>query len=203
MNRNRSAPGAIGAFQPRRRALLGAAAALPLLLAGGCAVTRSTKAPAERRREINAGIDSTLQRLYAEVRGSRELAAKARGLLVFPSILAAGLGIGGEYGEGGLRVGNRVEGYYSIASGSFGFQAGAQSKALVMLFMTGEALDRFRNSSGWTAGADASVALVKIGANGEIDLNSLSQAVNVFALTNAGLMYNLTIEGTKVSRLEI
>lgn len=188
-----------------RRAVLGLACA-PLLLAAGCghiAMTTGDKSPETRRREINAGADNTLNRLYQEVRGSRELAGRARGILVFPSILAAGLLFGGEYGEGVLRSGGRAQGYYRIASGSFGFQAGAQSKAVVMLFMTEEALAKFRSSNGWQAGVDASVALVKIGANGEIDTNSVNNDVNVFALTNAGLMYNLTVEGTKITRLDL
>jgi lipid-binding SYLF domain-containing protein len=97
----------------------------------------------------------------------QELAAKARGILVFPKIYAAGLGFGGEYGEGALKVDGASVGYYRTSSVTWGFQAGAQSKALIMMFMTQEALDKFRNSSsGWTAGADASVAVIKTGAQG-------------------------------------
>ena len=187
-----------------RRALVLAAVTAPALLAAGCAVTRGSEtSSASKRREIDTGVDATLNRLYTEVRGSRELAAKSRGVLVFPSILAAGLVVGGEYGEGALRVGGRTQGYYRATSASFGFQAGAQSKSLIMMFMTQDALDKFVNSKGWTAGADASVAFLRVGANGEIDTTSASQAVNAFALTNAGLMANLTIEGTKFSRIDL
>lgn len=185
-----------------RRGMLGALAAVPLLMATGCAVTRGgDKTPEARRREINAGADATLARLYEQVRGSREVTAKANGLLVFPAILAAGLVVGGEYGEGVLRAGGRPQGYYRAASGSFGFQAGAQSKAVVIAFLSQAALDKFRNSNGWTAGVDGSVALAKLGANGEVDTNSIRGDVAAFALTNAGLMYNLTIEGTKIARI--
>jgi lipid-binding SYLF domain-containing protein len=188
-----------------RRGVLGALAAVPLLLATGCAVTRGheDKSPAARRREIDTAADNTLSRLHSEVRGSSELTAKARGMLIFPSILAAGLVVGGEYGEGVLRAGGRSQGYYRAASGSFGFQAGAQSKAVVILFLTDDALSKFRNSNGWTAGVDASVALAKIGANGEVDTSSIKNDVAAFALTNAGLMYNLTIEGTKITRMDL
>lgn len=187
-----------------RRSLLALLAGAPLGLAAGCAATGgASESPSDKRRQIDSGVDATLNRLYTQVRGSQELATKARGVLVFPSILAAGLIVGGEYGEGALRTGGRTRGYYRVASGSFGFQAGAQSKALVMLFMTQQALDDFVNSSGWTAGADASVALLKVGANGEIDTSTLSQSVNAFALTNAGLMASLSLEGTKFSRLEM
>jgi Uncharacterized conserved protein len=187
-----------------RRGMLGALAAVPLLLAG-CAVTRrgEEKTPAERRRDIDTEADTTLARLREQVRGSGELIAKSRGMLVFPRILAAGLVVGAEYGEGVLRAGGRSQGYYRATSGSFGFQAGAQSKAVVILFLTDEALTKFRDSNGWTAGVDASVALVKVGANGEVDTASIRNDVVAFALTNAGLMYNLTIEGTKIARLDL
>ncbi|NML13960.1 BPSL1445 family SYLF domain-containing lipoprotein [Azohydromonas caseinilytica] len=202
MNRSPS-PLLLSGANPARRGLLGALAAAPLLLASGCAVTRGgdDKSPETRRREIDTAADATLARLHDQVRGSRELTAKARGLLIFPRILAAGLVVGGEYGEGVLRTGGRNEGYYRAASGSFGFQAGAQSKAVVIAFLTQEALDKFRNSNGWTAGADASVAVAKVGANGEVDTNSIRSDVAAFAMTNVGLMYNLTIEGTKIARI--
>jgi lipid-binding SYLF domain-containing protein len=86
---------------------------------------------------------------------------------------------------------------------SVGFQAGAQSKAVVLLFMTKDALDKFRNSKGWTAGVDGSVALLKVGANGEIDTTTANNPVQALVLTNAGLMANLNLEGTKISKLEL
>jgi len=136
------------------------------------------------------------------VPGSRELAGKARGILAFPKVYAAELGIGGEYGAGALQMGGKTLAYYKTTSLSIGFQAGAQSKGLVLMFMTQDALDKFRSSGGWTAGADASVAVLKQGANGTIDSSSATAAVNAFALTNAGLMAATTIDGSKISKLE-
>lgn len=186
-----------------RRRLVATLAAAPALVLAGCAATSGNNAsPTSKRRAIDAEVDSTLARLYREVGGSRELAVKSRGMLVFPSILAAGFIVGGEYGEGALRVANATRGYYRMTSGSFGFQAGAQSKAVVMLFMTQEALDKFLASSGWTAGADASVALLKVGANGEVDTTTASQSVVAFGLTNSGLMAGLSVEGSKISKIE-
>ena len=170
-----------------------------------CSTTTSTttapgKAEASSARtEIDAGVDSTLNRMYTQVSGSRELVTKADGVLVFPRVLAAGLGVGGEYGKGALRAKGKHAGYYSLASVSVGFQAGAQSKAIVVLFMTKEALDKFRASQGWSIGADASVAVVKLGANGAIDSTTITSPVQVIVMTNAGLMANLTLEGTKIS----
>ena len=184
-------------FLTQSATLLGAGA----LLLSGCTTTPGA-GTAGKRENIDAEANAALSRLASTVPGSRELVSKARGVLVFPSVLAAGFGIGGEYGEGALRVGGRTVDYYSTASASFGLQIGAQSKAVIFLFMTQEALDKFRNSQGWTAGVDASVAVVKAGVNGDVDLNTATQPVNVFVMTNKGLMANLTIEGTKVTKLK-
>ena len=173
------------------------------LLLSGCTTTPMTGAGStDKHGEIDTSATAALSRLSSTIPGSRELLSKARGVLIFPSVLAAGLGIGGEYGEGVLRVGGRSVDYYSTASASFGLQIGAQSKAIIFLFMTEEALDKFRNSKGWTAGVDASVAVVKAGVNGDVDLNTATQPVNVFIMTNQGLMANLTVQGTKVTKLK-
>ena len=189
----------------RRFLALTAITALATLPLGGCTTTTTSgkSDPAATRRDIDAGIDNTLERLYKEVRGARELVGKANGVLVFPNVLAAGFVVGGEYGKGALRVHGAHAGYYSVASLSVGFQAGAQSKAVVILFMTQDAYNKFRNSKGWTAGADASVAIVHVGANGEIDTTTANNPVSAFVLTNAGLMANLNLEGTKISRLDL
>jgi lipid-binding SYLF domain-containing protein len=163
----------------------------------------SAGANMNKRREIDASVNGALDKMYASVKGSRELVSKARGVLVFPSVLQAGFVVGGEYGEGALRVGGSTQGYYNTVTASFGLQIGAQSKAVIFLFMTQDALDKFQRTDGWTAGADASVALVKIGANGAVDLNTATSPVEVVVMTNAGLMANLNIEGTKVSKLKI
>ncbi|MBN4664777.1 hypothetical protein HUS70_06255 [Pandoraea nosoerga] len=186
-----------------------AAAAFAL---AGCTTTtpsqadRSDKAAgtnANKRREIDAAVNGALEKMYASVKGSRELVNRARGVLVFPSVLQAGFVVGGEYGEGALRVGGATKGYYNTVTASFGLQIGAQSKAVIFLFMTQDALDKFQRTDGWTAGADASVALVKVGANGAVDLNTATSPVEVIVMTNAGLMANLNVEGTKVTKLNI
>jgi lipid-binding SYLF domain-containing protein len=127
--------------------------------------------------------------------------SKARGVLIFPSVIAAGLVVGGEYGEGVLRVGGSAVDYYSIASVSFGLQAGAQSKAMIFFFMTEDSLKKFQASKGWSVGADASVAVLHAGANGELDLSGATGPVLAVVMTNAGLMANLTLEGAKITRL--
>ncbi|HDR9834424.1 MULTISPECIES: BPSL1445 family SYLF domain-containing lipoprotein [Burkholderia cepacia complex] len=171
----------------------------------GCTTTTmadSENGQAGKRRSIDAGVDSTLTRLYGTANGSRELVRRARGVLTFPSVVDAGFIIGGQYGEGSLRVGGQTTGFYSTITGSIGFQAGMQSRAIVFLFMTEESLARFRNMDGWSAGGDASVAVLKVGANGDIDTSSASNQVNAFVLTNSGLMAGVSLQGTKVTRLK-
>lgn len=158
---------------------------------------------ASKRREIDAGVDGAMNKLFATANGSRELAAKAEGILVFPSVLAAGFIVGAEYGEGALRVAGQSVGYYRTTTASFGLQAGAQSKALILMFMTPDSLASFRASKGWTAGVDGSVALATIGANGKVDTNTASAPIIGFVVTNAGLMANLSFAGTKFGKLDI
>ncbi|MGF7135695.1 lipid-binding SYLF domain-containing protein [Paraburkholderia sp. EB58] len=177
------------------------------LALAGCTTSSGTPDNAStnmsKRQSIDASVDGTMSRLFQTVPGSRELVSKARGVLVFPSVIQAGLIVGGQYGEGSLKVGGSTVGYYSTVSGSFGLTAGAQSKAIIFLFMTQDALDKFRNTDGWSAGGDASVALVKMGANGSIDTTTATAPVEVFVMTNTGLMGDISINGTKVSRLKI
>lgn len=193
----------------RRNFMLKTTAALAFggLALAGCTTSGSShdtpSTNASKRQSIDASVDGTMSRLFTTVAGSRELVSKARGVLVFPSVLQAGFIVGGQYGEGALRVGGGTVGYYSTISGSLGLQAGAQSKAIVFLFMTQDSLDKFRNSDGWAVGGDASVALVKVGANGAIDSTTATAPVEVFVLTNAGLMADVSLQGTKVSRLKI
>jgi lipid-binding SYLF domain-containing protein len=171
----------------------------------GCTTTPSSNASRgeqmDKRRAIDAGVDSTLARLYGIASGSRELVGKAHGVLTFPSVIDAGFVVGGQYGEGSLRVGGQTIGYYSTATGSIGWQIGAQSRAIVFLFMTEESLNRFRSRDGWSAGGDASIAVLKVGANGALDTSTASGQVNALVITNTGLMAGASLQGTKVTRL--
>lgn len=173
--------------------------------AAGCTTT-GTNSPtdaAAKRQEIDAGADGAINRLFSTVDGSRELASRAQGILIFPRVLSAGLGIGGEYGEGVLRSKGASVGYYRTTSGMIGLTAGGQSKAVVLMFMTPEAYNKFVNSSGWTVGADASVALAKVGANGKLDTITGQQPVIGFVQTNAGLMFDISLDGSKIGKLNI
>ncbi len=159
-------------------------------------------ADAASKVEIDAKVKATISVFYEQVKSGKELARKAEGMLVFPEVYKAGIGIGGEYGEGALLIKGKTVDYYSTAAASIGFQLGAQIKSQVILFMTRKALKEFRNSDGWKAGADGSIAVATIGADGSIDTETAKDPIIGFIFSNKGLMYNLTFEGAKMSRIK-
>lgn len=152
--------------------------------------------------EIDAKADATLKTFNTKVDAAEQLTAKSAGMLIFPAVYKAGFGIGGEYGEGALRINGVSVAYYSTASASIGFQLGAQKKSIILLFMTTKALQDFRNSKGWEVGVDGSVALVEFGTGKDFDSNNIKEPIIGFVFGNKGLMYNLSLEGSKMTRLD-
>lgn len=187
-----------------KRKFLVAASCAALFLAG-CTTTSNSDSgsPAAKREAINADVDRAMSKLYAQVPEARKLVSQAQGVLVFPSVVSAGFVVGGSYGQGALRERGTTTGYYSTAAGSLGWLVGADSKALYVLFMNQESLDRFKSSNGWVAGVDANVSVISVGANGQIDTQTIRQPVIGFVLTNGGLMANLSVEGTKITKLDL
>ncbi len=151
---------------------------------------------------IDIAVDETIGIFKEEVKGGEVFLDQAAGVLIFPRVVKVGIGIGGETGEGALRVRGQTVDYYRTIAGSFGLQLGAQSKSIVIAFMTKESLEKFRNSEGWKIGVDGSVALIDIGAGKTIDSQNVSDPVVGFIFGSKGLMYNLTLEGTKISKLD-
>ena len=152
--------------------------------------------------EIDAKVKEAVENFYKQTSAGKQLAQKAAGMLVFPEVLKAGVGIGGEYGEGALIVRGSTSGYYNTAAASIGFQLGAQVKSQIILFMNQKVLDSFRKSNGWKAGVDGSVAIATLGAGGELSTETIKQPIIGFIFSNKGLMYNLTFEGSKITRIE-
>ena len=187
-----------------RRDLIAAAGMFALAL-GACSTAPPPNASetASERQQLDAATDAAFVRLYANTDGTKEAVAKSKAVLVIPHAVSAGLVVGGTYGRGALRIGDRTDGYYRATGASLGVIAGAQSGDIFLLFMSDAALEKFRTSSGWTAGVDASVVLVNTGKGGRVDTESMHHDVVGFVLSNAGLMANLSLEGTKLSKLEL
>ena len=178
-----------------RRNLLAAAGVIFALLFAGGAIAASAE-------KINREVNKTIEVFKEEINGADVFLNQAAGYLVFPRVIKVGIGLGAETGEGALRVGGNTVAYYRTTSGSVGLQLGAQAKSIVIAFMTQASLDKFRKSEGWKVGVDGSVALIDIGAGKTIDSNNIKDPVVGFIFGSKGLMYNLTLEGSKFTKLD-
>ena len=150
---------------------------------------------------IDARVDSTLSFMYDRFPGTRDIADKAAGTLVMPLVTEVGLGIGGSYGRGALRVGGATVDYYSAASGSAGLQIGAQQYSHVLFFMTDQALRDFRASPGFALGADVTYALNDQGEMLRADTTTSLSPVIAVVFAQTGLQLGATLEGTKYTRI--
>ena len=168
--------------------------ALLLCLIAGFALPN---AQAASKVELDARVNATLERLYADRSEARALGQKAAAILVFPNIIKGGVGVGGEVGEGAFLQGKSITQYYRVTSLSFGFQLGGQAKSQVIMFMTSEAARAFLEGDGWEAGVDGSIAIVEFGMGETFDTNSVQDPIIAFVFNNKGLMYNLSLEGSK------
>jgi lipid-binding SYLF domain-containing protein len=179
-------------MRTRNLALMAGAGLLTITLA-------SRPAAAATATEINSAVGAAVKHCYAHVAGCKKLAGKAKGMLVFPEVTKAGVGVGGSYGTGALLVGGKTVGYYSTASASVGLQLGAEKRSEMILFLTEPALTSFRNSSGWQVGADASVFVIDEGASKNVDTLTHDKPVVAYIYGKKGLMGSLSLEGEKIS----
>lgn len=152
--------------------------------------------------EIDARVQGALEQLYSSAPEARTLASKANGILVFPRVYKGGWVVGGEWGEGALLVDGQTVQYYRITAAGFGFLFGAQAKRQVLMFMSPEALASFRQGSGWEAGVDGSIAVVQFGAGNQFDTNSTKDPIIAFVYGNTGLMFDVSLEGTKFWKVQ-
>ena len=157
---------------------------------------------AKTAREIDVNVEVAIERFYKQVKGAKEFVKASKGMLVMPNVIKGAFIIGGEYGEGALRVSGKSVDYYNTIAGSIGFQIGGQAKDIFLLFMTDEALKNFRASSGWEAGVDGNVALITIGAGERADTTTSKDPIVGFVIDSKGLIADLSIKGAKFSKLD-
>jgi len=157
----------------------------------------STTAHAASKLELDNRVQATLERLYSQRSEARALGEKAVAVLVFPQMIKAGVGVGGEVGEGAMLVNGQPTGYYRNTSLSTGFQFGVQARLEVIMFMTDSAYQDFVGHDGWEASVDGSIAIVEFDVGKEFDTNSIREPIIGFVFGNKGLMYNLSLEGSK------
>lgn len=154
-------------------------------------------ADAKTKGEIDASVTAAMSRFKKDVKGGTEYLKAAKGVLVMPSITKAGFVVGGQYGQGALQINGETVQYYSLAAGSLGYQIGAERYDMVILFMTDEALNKFRKSEGWEAGVDAEVTLIEVGANLSVETLRSQHPIAGFVFDQKGLMAGVSIKGAK------
>jgi lipid-binding SYLF domain-containing protein len=170
-------------------------AALVLGLANGAVLAASA-------HEIDRDADAALANLYESTPVAKQLAEKAKGILIFPSIIKAGLMIGGQYGDGVLRQQGKSTGYYNSSAVSYGLQAGAQSFGYVMFFMTAESLDYLNSSDGWEIGVGPTVVVVDEGLAKTLTTTTAQDDIYAIIFGQKGLMAGLGIQGSKITKID-
>jgi len=181
----------------QRRILLAAGAAL----AAGCSTTPDPAKAEARREDIDRQVDSAMAELLANTPGAREFVDAAQGVLVFPQVFTAGFLVGGSHGFGALRKGGTTAGYFSLAGGSVGLLAGAQTRTLFIFFLTPAALGRLQQSE-WTLGGNASAVVLDAGAIARLDRRNAPEIV-ALVRNQQGFMANLSLDGTRIRPLAI
>ncbi|MEL6608241.1 MAG: YSC84-related protein [Pseudomonadota bacterium] len=176
---------------------LGLGATAGALALGGCANGIGNS----NDQKIDARTDQALNFMYTRYPGTRDLANKSAGMLVMPLVTEAGLGLGGSFGRGALRVNDITVDYYSSASASAGLQIGAQQFAHVLFFMTEDALLDFRRSPGWALGADVEYAIQNEGDSIRAETTTSLAPVIAVIFAQAGFRAGATLEGTKYTRI--
>ncbi len=149
--------------------------------------------------EIDASVDMALQRFEREVRGAHGLLARSFAVLVLPKVIKGGLIVGGEYGEGALRIGGRTVAYYSVASATFGLTFGGEMKDIILVFLDESAVRKFRVSKGWEAGVDGNVAVIKVGGGASLDTTKIDEPIVGFVVGVKGLLLDASLKGSKFS----
>jgi lipid-binding SYLF domain-containing protein len=174
-----------------------------LVMAGLIAVAVATSATslASTETQINSQVSETLAKFIALNPSNAGLIDKAAGVLVFPSVTKAGVGVAGEYGQGALQVGGKTVGYYSVGSGSVGLTLGMAKRSEIVVFMTQESLDKFTAGKDWSIGADAGITVISGGANGSYDTQTMHKSILGFIFSEKGLLGDLSFEGSKISKI--
>lgn len=151
--------------------------------------------------EINHEVDGALQTLYRTTPAAKQLAKIARGVLVFPDIIKAGLIVGGQYGEGALRVNGKTTGFYRTVAASYGLQAGAQSYGYALFFIDNEGLAYLKKSKGWEIGVGPSVVIVDEGVARSLTSTTVKSGIYAFVFQQKGLMAGIGIQGSKITEI--
>jgi lipid-binding SYLF domain-containing protein len=159
-------------------------------------------AEAASANEVNTSVNGAINRFYKQVDGAKEFMAQAKAVLVMPNVTKAGFFVGGQYGEGALRVGGKTQAYYNLIAGSYGFTFGAERIDILIAYMTEDALKGFQKVHGWEVGVDANVALIDVGGGKRLDTTTLRDPIVGFVFDAKGLMVDISLKGAKFTRIK-
>jgi lipid-binding SYLF domain-containing protein len=173
---------------------------LGLAFAAGTLVSPNPTAAASAE-EINREVQSALNALYAKSSAAKALGEKAKGILVFPSIVKAGFLVGGQFGEGALLVDGKTAGYYNTVQVSYGLQAGLQKYGYALFFMDDSGRDYLHKSDGWELGTGPTIVVVDVGAAKSLSTTTLQSNIYAFFFDQKGLMAGIGLQGTKVTEI--
>ena len=179
----------------KARVLLPALVALATLLC-------CTIATAQKAAELDRKVDEAQAKLFASSPAAKNLAPAAKGILIFPSVKKAGFIVGGQHGEGALRIGGRTAGYYKTSAASFGLQAGGQKFGYAMFFMTAGSLEYLKKSDGWEVGVGPSIVVMDQGMGKSMTTTTMTQDVYAYIFSQKGLMGGMGVQGSKITRLD-
>lgn len=180
------------------RKVFAATAVIGMTSLGACSTTANSPAS---RADISSSSSQALSQLIRENPAAAAISRQSRAVLIFPSIVKAGLVFGGAYGEGELRQGGNTTGYYTSFTGSWGLQAGAQSYGYAVFLMNDNAVQYLEESYGWEIGVGPTVVVVNAGVAENLSSSTLQDDAYAFIFDQKGLMAGVSIEGTKVSRV--
>jgi lipid-binding SYLF domain-containing protein len=172
-----------------------------MLLVAAVLFAGTSQTLAASAAEIDRNVDAALQTLFAKSESAKVLAEKAKGILIFPSITKAGFIVGGQYGEGALRVDGKTTGYYNSVAASYGLQAGIQKFGYALFFMTDSAREHIDRSDGWEIGTGPSIVVVDVGTAGSLTTTTAKSDIYAFFFSQKGLMAGIGLQGTKVTRV--
>jgi len=150
--------------------------------------------------EIDRDVNIALEKLYQHTPAAKNMAAIAKGVLVFPDIIKGGFILGGQYGEGALRVGGKTTGYYRTVAASYGLQIGAQSFGYALFFLDDEGLRYLQKSEGWEVGVGPQIVLMDEGAETSLSTTTAKSGVYAFFFDQKGLMAGVSIQGSKITQ---
>ena len=159
-------------------------------------------AAAASAAKINRDAKGALEKLYAQSSSARTLGEKAKGILVFPSIVKGGFMVGGQFGEGALIKDGKWAAYYNTISASYGLQIGLQKYGYALFFMSESAMDWLDRSDGWEIGVGPSIVVVDTGAAKSMTTTTLQAEIYAFFFDQKGLMGGLGLQGTKITRMK-